>query len=161
MKKLLPISVLIILATIAFFAYKKLDSEGFFMSKEEKYFYQKLKEFKDSGKDSIHLKELTNFEWEYVCYMGPYSGIDDKRFEGVILNKEIPEDDNDGKFAIIFIREGVGKVFRASRTDFSAQEECSDVKIAELKRCAESSFFKQGKYICLEPSKIKMKYAPK
>ena len=59
----------------AFLLYNKLDSEGFFMSKEEKYFYKQFIEFKESGKKSIPLKELTNFEWDRVLFTGPY-GLD-------------------------------------------------------------------------------------
>lgn len=150
-RKLAIISVCFLAMTS--FLYAKNYARSAKELEEEKYFYQKLTEFKESEKDSIDLKELTNFEWEDVCYMWPYGGVDDERFKGVKLNKEIPEDDNDGKFAVIFINKGNGRVFRISRSDFNVQKECSGIENAELKRCAESSLFEQGRCSELKQSK--------
>ncbi|MBU6140975.1 MAG: hypothetical protein KGP29_05445 [Proteobacteria bacterium] len=143
MKKSFMLLIPALFLLLTFLIIKERRSNA--VENDEKYFYQKIKEFKDSGKDSIPLKELTNFEWENVCYVWPYGDNKDKRFIGAKLNKEIPEDDNDGKFGVIFTYKGSGRVFRISRKDFNAQEECSSIKNAELKRCAESSPSKQGR----------------
>ena len=46
------------------------------MSKNEREFVRSLKQFVKSDKKSIPLKELTNFEWEKVCWFGPYQPDD-------------------------------------------------------------------------------------
>lgn len=115
MKKLILIFALLLLAVSGFFVYKKLDSKDFFMSKEERFFYQKLKEFKESGKDSIALKELTNFEWENVCDIQPYSGNPNFEKLNLKLDKDLPHADDDTKFALIFINRKHGRVFIFNR----------------------------------------------
>ena len=101
--------------------------------KKERFFYQKLEEFKKSGGKEILIKELTNFEWDNVCYVWPYGGLDEE-FRSVKLDREIPEDDNDGKFGIVFIKKENGVVFRVSRKDFTVEEKiCSNRSGAALK----------------------------
>lgn len=76
MKILKIILIAIALIIVGFFIYKNFRDNGFFMSKEEKYFYKKLKEFKDSGEDSIELREMTNFEWDSVNAFSSYSPLE-------------------------------------------------------------------------------------
>ena len=129
------IAIAVLLITIFCYktiAYPRLERSGFFWSEEEKYFYQKIEEFQKSGKKEIMMKDLTNFEWENVCYVWPYGGID-REFKDIELNKKIPEDDNEGKFAVIFIKNGSGKVFRISRSIFTVAESCLSRSASLLK----------------------------
>ena len=111
-----------------------------FASKEEKFFYKKLEEFILSDTESIELKELTNFEWDHVCYVMPYGGIN-RNFESVKIDKVIREDDNDGKFAVVFISGNYGKVFRISRKNVEVSQDCYDSNKAKLKASNGKYFF--------------------
>lgn len=61
-------------------------SDGFYgliITREEKYFYQKLKElkpFNPSGKENVSLKELTNFEWDEVEASNSYSPTEEETY---------------------------------------------------------------------------------
>jgi hypothetical protein len=41
--------------------------DRYFKSKEERYFYDKLSEISRADISKVMLKDLTNFDWEYVC----------------------------------------------------------------------------------------------
>ena len=112
--KLAFIAVLALIATTLYCKitlYPQLEREGFFWSAEEKYFYQKIEEFKKSGKKEIMIKNLTNFEWENVCSSWAYSGISDPNFRNLEFDKKLPDDDDEGKYTLIFVSNGVGRVF--------------------------------------------------
>jgi hypothetical protein len=96
---------IIIFFILGFFSYQRFYSKGFFMTKEEKYFYQKLKEFKESKEEKIALRVLTNFEWDEVCYIGPYSYIESVKLERFKLNSAMPNSDDEGKAAIVFFND--------------------------------------------------------
>jgi len=83
----LAVFVLILLVSSVHSFYLDLNSRGFFMVKEEKHFHQKLKEFKDSEKETIKLRELTNFEWDHVILFTPYDSYFSKMGEYIELNK--------------------------------------------------------------------------
>jgi hypothetical protein len=74
-KSKLAFIIIFALLTTAFYCkiilYPRLERSGFFWSEEERYFHQKIKEFKKSGKKEIMMKDLTNFEWENVCDIQP------------------------------------------------------------------------------------------
>ncbi len=44
--------------------------DRYFKSKEERYFYDKLSEISKANVNTIMLKDITNFDWEYVCEIG-------------------------------------------------------------------------------------------
>ncbi len=46
--------------------------DHFFKSKEERYFYDQLSEISRANVDRVMLKDLTNFDWEYVCEISAY-----------------------------------------------------------------------------------------
>lgn len=71
------------------------------LDNNERFFYQKLEEFNNSGKKNIELKELVNFEWKVACLILPYSGIESDEFRKFKLNKNLPGDE-DGKSTIVF-----------------------------------------------------------
>lgn len=73
-------TLIIVLSILGFFAYSELNKRGAFMIKEEKYFYEKLREFKYSGKETVFLKELTNFEWKSLKIYTPYSPAEDDTY---------------------------------------------------------------------------------
>lgn len=97
--KVLSLALILLIGGICFQAYLK-DSE-FFWSKEEKFFYQKLHAFKESSEKEILLKDLTNFDWDNVCFVWPYGGIGDQDLRNFKLDKSLPVDD-DSRFSIIF-----------------------------------------------------------
>ena len=134
-KILISIIILISVFIIGFFVYLKLDQAGFFLSKEEKYFYRKLKEFKESEKEVILLKDLTNFEWDKVGYVGPYSGvefyIDEKHYK---LNKKV-DNQSDSLACLLFInnKSKTGIVIYVSPYEFDNYKTQTDFEIYNSK----------------------------
>jgi hypothetical protein len=63
--------------------YIELKNNGIFVSKEERYFYDKLKKFKELDKPYIELRKLTNFPWKVACSSSPY-GVDNTSEETYI-----------------------------------------------------------------------------
>ncbi len=95
--------ILIFLVPTSCILHRKLSHTEFYQdlmrSKEEKYFYQKLKEFKDSKKDSILLKDLTNFEWDEVCVAQTYSATEENSYaEFYLKNRKKAEFVSDQKY---------------------------------------------------------------
>lgn len=95
-------TLIIVLSILGFFAYSELNKRGAFMTKEEKYFYEKLREFKYSGKETVFLKELTNFEWDRVVFVKPYEGLLSDELNSFKLNKRVMSND-DGVGTLIFL----------------------------------------------------------
>ena len=109
MQKLVKIilipTTIVLLSFMIFKSYTYLYQNGYFLSKEEKYFYQELKKFVDSGKESIELKELTNFEWDEVAFIEPYSFPNDSKSiysEDFKLNKKI-SNSQDHEACLLFL----------------------------------------------------------
>lgn len=95
---------------------------------EEKYFYKKLSHHISKNKTEIPLSALTNFSWEYVYYIGPYTYL--KHNKGVQVNDkfyEVPESlqinlDSDGMWSLCFISKNkVTHILRGEKIKHSAQ----------------------------------------
>ena len=123
MKKLLIKLMMVVLASFFLITlalgslklYWHLDSQGFFMTKEEKYFYQKLKEFRDSGKEIIELKKLTNFAWDFVVFYPPYGGFPDRKAVSKFkLSKKLPSS-SDSSFIFFNQQDEIGYIIDAKR----------------------------------------------
>jgi len=76
---------------------------------EERFFYKKLFHHISKNQTEILLGDLTNFSWEYVYYIGPYTYL--KQSKGLQVNDkfyEVPERlqinlDSVGMWALCFI----------------------------------------------------------
>jgi hypothetical protein len=77
-------------------------------------FWNKIQSAFESGRQSALIKEFTDFDWDTVCILGPYSIQRHNR--GERLAKRIPADlgdfehqipnlDSDGAYAFVFIRD--------------------------------------------------------
>ena len=76
---------------------------------EGRFFYKKISYYISKNQTEIPLGELTNFSWEHVYYIGPYTYL--KQSKGLQVNDkfyEVPESlqinlDSDGMWALCFI----------------------------------------------------------
>ena len=59
------------------------------MSKEEKFFYKKLRDFAKSEKGFFALKELTNFNWDRACYAKPYGAVSLEELKDIKINTSL------------------------------------------------------------------------
>ncbi len=119
-------SVVFAIFLVSFFSYLYLKDYGFFMTKEEKFFYKKLEEFKKSQKNLILLQNLTNFKWDEACFVAPYETIANKDldFKEIKFDKEFPNSNDEGIAELVFINrlEKSGKVFIINRIKDNAIE---------------------------------------
>ncbi|MFT7098694.1 MAG: hypothetical protein ACJAS6_000559 [Rickettsiales bacterium] len=72
LKTLIIIFVALFLVVASIFASFYWHIGDFFANSKERYFYSKLEETSKNNKEYILLKDATNFEWDYVCQIGPY-----------------------------------------------------------------------------------------
>lgn len=152
MKMLKLISVIsLTLLIIGFFLYLYLDAQGVFRTKEEKYFYKKLKEFEESKKDNISLIEITNFEWNYVCAVSSYNEERPKSFYEKVVGFKIAENvptsygSSDGDILLLFIKKQ-GRQLLKIRADqliiYKAKKICVTKETAVL-RLSKTEYYKQ------------------
>jgi hypothetical protein len=87
-----------------------MDYKSFFAGSKERYFYSKLSEASKNNKEFILLKDITDFEWDYVCAIYPYGAAEEyqkKRYEKLVgfeFNGEPPEGGNqDGNLRLLFV----------------------------------------------------------
>ncbi len=84
-KKYKPFIILIIFISFGYLIYQ--NGFPFLLgSKDERFFYKKLKEFQISGQESIALKELTNFEWDEACSQSTYDPKHEDSYAEFYLN---------------------------------------------------------------------------
>lgn len=77
------------------------------------HFWKSVKTKVEMGSDIIYFQEVTDFEWDVVCVLAPYStvGGDDniqRLIKGDVLDikDKIPNLSDDGKWAFIFLKDG-------------------------------------------------------
>jgi len=90
------LSFLIIFFGLSYFLFAA-KAHGLFLSKEEKYFYQKLRKFEEAGEKKILLKDLTKFTWDTAvghANYTPYEG--DNYLEFFYHKKLVKKIGNDG-----------------------------------------------------------------
>jgi hypothetical protein len=114
MKKILKIvlPLIVVIGLVIFLCIKV----GIIANQKERFFYNKLESFINSNKTEIPLKELTNFEWDYVCFINPYGGILNEKFRYYKLDKKLPSN-NDSRYSIVFfqINKKIGIVLSFNR----------------------------------------------
>ncbi len=92
-----------------FYFLKEYKEKIWILTPEEKDFLYKLDSFKISGAKSILLKDLTNFDWDEVCFLGPYdqrldeASADPPKFRGYLLNRKSQYSFDDGSVSLIFL----------------------------------------------------------
>jgi len=74
---------------------------------EQRYFESKIPALIAAGEKGLPLKELTNFDWDMGCVIGPYSGFsrelhDGGKYENYKLEEEVYSD-SDGQWYIVFV----------------------------------------------------------
>ena len=103
MRKVIKIlGILFFLMIVVVFSWKL--NAYFSMSAEERFFYKELKSKLNKGEREIFIKDLTNFDWDQVCFFGPY---------GVPF--DIPWHSNEGVWTTIFITSKTEYAFKISR----------------------------------------------
>lgn len=102
--------VFLFLAGASMFASFYWHLGDLFANSNERYFYSKLEEASKNNKEYILLKDATNFEWDYVCQIGPYGPSEEyekKYYEKIVgfeFDGEVPNGGTqDGNLSFLFI----------------------------------------------------------
>lgn len=103
------VALLLLMAALAL-VLLATDFRSYFADSNERYFYSKLSEASKNNKEYILLKDVTNFEWDYVCAIYPY-GVEEEyqkeRYEKLVGFKfegEVPYGGHqDGNLKLLFI----------------------------------------------------------
>ena len=106
--------LIVLLLIIFFFLF---NVHRLFWSTEEREFYRRAELIINQGEKEFYIKDVTNFDWTTVCFLGSYSiGFPDDASARKIISKkvninvpkntDIPVLDDDGKWALVFAMNG-------------------------------------------------------
>lgn len=85
------------------------NGKGYFLNKREQFFYEKLSIISKNNLEVVPLREVTNFEWDYVCVISSYNQERPKKIYEKIVGFEfvgqVPESygDSEGEALLLFI----------------------------------------------------------
>lgn len=109
LKKIVLLSSLLAFVLLLWIGFIILSKKGYFLNKNEQYFYRKLSIISKNNSDIVLLKEVTSFEWDYVCVISSYDQERPKYFYEKIVGFEfagqVPESygDSEGEALLLFI----------------------------------------------------------
>jgi len=104
----ISIIILIVLSVLGLLFYKYAYYPYLSLNSSEKHFYRELNKKLKNGETEIYIKNLTDFEWDQVCFLGSYSFIPlkedfSKKIKGYARKGSYPNLNNDGVWALEFI----------------------------------------------------------
>ncbi len=88
------VKLVVIVAILALMLLTVIVSKKYYANSEEKFFYSTLSKISNPTPTYIPLKEVINFQWDYVCGVYSYEIYDKNKLEekiGFKFDGEIPK----------------------------------------------------------------------